>query len=132
MGLPESYKTADLLQIWRDDIFKALRLPKQCVVERAHCLGICQADTRGPRQVIVKYLNYSDKAAILQKFSSKKYLQIEGSELPIFADYSVELTRKRKLFSKFCMELHHNCVKFTLAYPAVLSLQTPDGNQRSL
>lgn len=49
----------------------------------------------------------------------------------IFADYSAELTRKRKLFSKVCTVLYQKYIKFKLAYPATLHLQMPEGAQRS-
>lgn len=72
-----------------------------------------------------------DKANILQKFRSQWNLTIEGVVLLIFADYSAELTKQRKMFSKICTQLFHKNIKFTLAYPATLHLQTPEGTQRT-
>lgn len=62
VGLPETYKPRDLLHLCAHDIPKALGIKKNCEVERAHRLGTPQTDRRNPRQVIVKYLNYLDKA----------------------------------------------------------------------
>lgn len=54
---------------------------------------------------------------------------IEGHKLLLFADYSVEVSRKRKEFQPVCAELYKRGIRFTLAYPAVLRLQAPDGEQ---
>lgn len=101
VGLPETYKAQDLMQLCALKIPKALGLKKQCDVERAHRLGNPQAERRGPRQVIVKHLNYMDKT-ILQKFRTKRQLIIDNTDLLIFADYSAELTKRRKFFSRAC------------------------------
>lgn len=82
------------------DISKVLGIDKECLVERAHRLGTPQHKRRGPRRVIVKYQNYGDKSLILQKFRSHRELQIEGQDLLIFADYSMGLSKKQKLFNK--------------------------------
>lgn len=126
VGLPEAYKMEDLLQLCAVEIPRALGIKKQTDVERGRNP---QADRRGPQKVILKYMNYMDKATILQTFRSERSLQIEGTDLLIFADYSAELTTKKKIFSLVCMQLFHKHVKFTLAYPATLYLQTPDSTQ---
>lgn len=95
VGLSEANEMQDLLQLCAVEIPRTLGIKKQTDVERAHHLGLNpQAIRRGPRQVILKYMNYTDKASILQTFRSKRSLQIEGTDLLIFADYSAELTKK--------------------------------------
>lgn len=98
--MPEIYKTQDLMQLCAIEIPKALGIKKQCEVERAHCPGNPQAERRGLQQVIVKYLNYMDKTTILQKFRTQRQLLIDNADLLIFADYSADLTKRRKMFSK--------------------------------
>lgn len=130
VGLPETSKAADLHKLCVIDITKELGMVRECMVERAQRLGILQAERKGPRQVIVKYLNNGNKAAIMQKFCSKHNLKIEGTILLIFADYSIELSKKRKLFSKVCTQLYHKQIRFSLAYPAVIHVSLPNGGQR--
>lgn len=80
--------------------------------------------------MIAKYLNYNDKAAILQKFRANRELQIGGHDILIFADYSMDLSKRRKNFSKICTQLYQRQIKFSLAYPATLYISMPDGGQR--
>lgn len=54
---------------------------------------------------------------------------IESHKFLIFADYSAEGSRKRKEFQLICAELYKRSIRFTLAYPAILRLQAPDGEQ---
>lgn len=58
-------------------------------------------------------------------------LSIDGHNLLVFVDYSAEVTRQRKAFISVCFHLHHKKVKFTLAYPAILYAQSPDGENLS-
>lgn len=120
------------MQLCAVEIPKALEIKKQCQVDRAHRLGNPQAERRGHRQVIAKYLNYTDKTTILQTFRTQRQLAIDNTDLLIFADYAAELTKRMKLFSKACTILFQKQIKFTLAYPATLHLQTPEGAQRSI
>lgn len=129
VGIPESVKMAELYKICLHEIPKALGIDKECIVERAHRLGAAQVDRRGPRQVIAKYLNYSDKGAIRQRFRTNRELQIGGQDDLISADYSPDLSKRRKNFSKVCTQLYQRQIKFSLAYPATLYVAMPDGGQ---
>lgn len=94
-------------------------------------LGMLQADRKSLRQVMVQYLNYCNKASILQKFRAKRELHIEGYNLLLFADYSSDLPRKRNMFSKISFQLYQKHIKFMLTYPATLHITLPDGEQRT-
>lgn len=129
IGLPETYKPSALTAICSELIPKALGINRSCIVERAHRLGAPYKEGSRARPIIVKFLNYSDKAHILQQFRESRALVIEGHKLLLFADYSIELSKKRKSFQKMCTMLHEKRVKFTLAYPATLKIQLENGNQ---
>lgn len=131
VGLLEHIKANNLTRICKRDISKTLGLENECEVERAYRSGNPQVEQRGPRQVIVRYMNYGDNMAILQRFRSNRALQIEGSELLIFADYTIALSSKRKLFSNLCTKLYHKQIRFSLAYPSILNIPLPDGGQHS-
>lgn len=47
----------------------------------------------------------------------------------VFADYSQEVSRKRKAFSPICVALHNKQVRYMLLYPALLSVQGPSGEK---
>lgn len=104
IGLPGVYKSTDLQKICADTIPEALGLNHTCTMERGHRLGILQADRKRPRQVIiiVRYLNYQDKISILKMFWTKREIQVDGHNILLFVEYSAELTKKKKQFSKIC------------------------------
>lgn len=76
VGLPKTIPAQELQVICEVDLPAALQMERRCRVERAHCIGpdpshCSSPDTstsQPPRQVIVKYLNYNDKADILCTF----------------------------------------------------------------
>lgn len=131
MGIPESLQPSALTDFCARCIPEALGLPGPCTVERAHRMGTFNSDRKSPRPIISIYLNYSDKAFILQKFRQSRSLQIDGIKILIFADYSIEVSKKRKAFQQICSELHQQQIKFTLAFPATLRLKAPNGDQLS-
>lgn len=65
IGLPESVSTAQLTNICAKIIPEQLGLRIPCTIERAHCIGQFSETRAKPRHVIVKYLNYADKNAIM-------------------------------------------------------------------
>lgn len=94
-------------------------------------MGSFNTERKSPRPIIAKYLNYSDKALILQKFRQTHSLQFDEIRVLIFVDYSIEASKKRKAFQEVCTELYKQQIKFTLAFPATLHLKTPNGEQLS-
>lgn len=129
VGLPESYPASTLIQICQEKIPALLGITEPCWVERAHRVGPQRPDRSKSRQVIMKYLKYQDKQEILSRFKSKKKLELDGHTILLFADYSAEVTLKRKAFSDVCTKLYHSKIKFTLAYPAILKLSDTTGKQ---
>ena len=129
IGLPESVSATQLTNICAKIIPEQLGLRIPCTIERAHRIGQYSESHVKPRHVIVKYLNYADKAAIMQKFRRTRTLSVDGARLLLFAVYSVEVMKQRKAFSAICTTLHNAQIRFSLAYPALLRVQTQDGEQ---
>lgn len=98
-------------------------------MERAHRLSPFQQDRRTLRATIAAYLNYNDKTQLLQRFRNKQGLEVEGHQLLLFADYSAEVFKQCKAFSKVCTALYEKKIKFSLLYPAKLSLLSQCGRQ---
>lgn len=109
IGLPESFSNAQLADICVVTIPEQLSLRAPCIIE--HRIGQRTEQCAKPRAVIVKYLYYADKHAILQKFCIKRTLSIDGADL-LFTDYSIEVMKQA--FSSICLTLFNNHVKFTL------------------
>lgn len=128
VGLPKNYALLDLCERKKP---QALGMDPECIVERAHGIGQQNINRASPRPIIVKYLNFRDKKDILHTFCKSGALKIEGHKILIFADYSMEVSKKRRAFSTICLHLYKKGVKFTLAYPVVLYVQTPAGDREA-
>lgn len=126
IGLPEYYTANSLLNLCERMIPPALGLKRNCTVERAHRLGPQNSDRNSPRPVLAKY---QDKSSILQQFRRAGQLDIEGNSLLVFADYSQEVSRKRKAFSPICAALPNKQIRFMLLYPAILNVHAPSGEK---
>lgn len=100
-------------------------------MERAHCIGPQQDQQPKPRLVIVRYLNYANKHILLQHYCRARGLSADCHKLLLFTDYSVEVSKQRKSFAPICSQLHQHNLKFSLAYPAVLRLHSPQGDKMS-
>lgn len=108
VGLPESILPADLPTICEKELPGALGLTDTCKVERAHRLGPDLCPQKGdqnasakcqlerPREVIVKYLDYSDKTNILRLRSFKGGVVLRGHKILIFGDFSAAVTQRRR------------------------------------
>lgn len=99
IGLPELVTTLQLTNICAKIISVQLGLRILCSIERAHRIGQYSDSCAKPSHVIVKYLNYADKNAIMQKSGRSCSLSVDGAKLLLFADYSVEVMNRRKAFS---------------------------------
>lgn len=133
LGIPESVPQKDLMLFCEQELPTALGLPHRCKVERAHRLGpdlrpdktikthsTSEARER-PRQVMVKYLDYTDKTNILCVFKRlKEGLNVRGHKILISGDFSAEVVQKRRAFSPLCSTLCHRQICFALLYPAIL------------
>lgn len=95
------------------------------LIKRVHHLGPPYKDRHSPRPVIIRYLNYMDRVAILKSFHNAKLLQLDGHKVHLFADYSQEVACSCKAFQPICAALYQKGVKFTLAFPAVLWFTDP-------
>lgn len=126
ISLPETYNTGFLTDLCPIHIPKALGLHEKCVVEWAHRLGALSNERKSPRPIIVWFLNYGDRSAILQSFHNLCSLQIDGHKFLIFADYSPKVSCRHKSFQPICSALHQRGIKFTLAYPAILHFHPPE------
>ena len=129
VGVPESLQSSALSEFCSSRIPEALGLAGPYMVERAHRMGAFNSDRNSPRPIIAKYLNYADKSLISQTFRQARQLQIDGVKILVFADYSIEVSKKRKAFQQVCSELFKQQIKFSLAFPAILRLKAPNGEQ---
>ncbi|XP_018424124.1 PREDICTED: solute carrier family 43 member 3, partial [Nanorana parkeri] len=74
---------------------------------------------------------HADKHMLFQLYRSQRNLVAGGHRILLFADYSAELTKRRKKCQAVCQALVHQSITFALAYPATLRITSPDGNVSS-
>lgn len=129
IGLPESYKPQSLMDLIQSLIPKALGIKSPCIAERAHPIGPPQQERQSPRPVSVSELCGLWIMLIVQQLRAQRSLIKDGHKLIVFADYSVEVFRRRKTFSNVCSQLPNKKACFTLAYPAILRITTSEGQQ---
>lgn len=140
VGLSEDIPQRDLQHICEVDLPKSLGLSHACRVERVHRLGPDRSlrsppgdkNKKPPRQTIMKFLDYNDKVDILRAFRKHgSPLEIGGSRLLLFEDFSAEVAKKRRSFSHVCSRLYACKIRFRLLYPATLIINSPEGPPRS-
>ncbi|XP_040289833.1 histamine H3 receptor-like [Bufo bufo] len=108
VGIPESVPPQDLQRLFESDLPQALGIGGKRRFERAHRVGpqrepmapSSMTTNQRPRQVICKYLDYSDKEDILRAYRLRREpLFIRGNKALVFADYSAETTQSLQ----YCM-----------------------------
>lgn len=106
-----------------------MKLPEG--LEQARRLGPPRSDyAKGERvrpwAVIAKYLDYT---ALLQAFKwANGPVSLRGRNILVFGDYSAEVTRmRRRAFSTVCSNLVNKQVRFSLQFPANLSIFKNNG-----
>lgn len=86
-----------------------------------------------PRLVIMKHLDFNDKMEILCAYRKKETtLQLKGTKILLFEDFSVEVSKRHRAFGEVCSQLFHWKTRFRLVYPATLIMSPEDGPPQSL
>lgn len=92
----EGKTPVDIFENWIPDV---LNMPKDRIkIERAHRTGppLRVAVKEGPRAVLVRFHNYTDKQRILYAAKNRGTINIDGGNVSFYQDFSTEVVRKRK------------------------------------
>lgn len=68
------------------------------LIERAHRIGPRRADNASPRTLILKFLNYRDKEAVLFAAKAKGDIRYNGHWIRFYADLAASVQQLRKRF----------------------------------
>lgn len=92
-GIPEAPGESweDSEEKVKDMLRQKLQLQREIEVERAHRTGKPEAARERPRSIVVKFLRFKDKAAVLQRAKNLK-----GTKIFINEDYTDAVRLKRK------------------------------------
>lgn len=72
-------------------IMEELQLQREIGVQCIHCTGKPMADSNRPRPIVVKFLRFKDRSAVLQRAKNLK-----GTKIFINEDYTDAARLKRK------------------------------------
>lgn len=112
-GLPETVIVQDLQKICESDLSKTLGLDHKLCNERPHPVGL-EPTNRGnstdsnciqscSRQVIMRFLVFNDKTEVPRTYrKNKSTLKIKLHRILIFEDFSAEIVKQKRAFSKIC------------------------------
>lgn len=89
-------------------------------IERAHRAAPAPAPDKPPRSILVRFLRYSQKEAVLRAASKKRNIVHGGSQLRFYQDLSVEVLRRRREFDSAVKAMAQRNIYRGFAYPARL------------
>uniref|UniRef100_A0A087YRV6 L1 transposable element RRM domain-containing protein n=1 Tax=Poecilia formosa TaxID=48698 RepID=A0A087YRV6_POEFO len=90
-------------------------------IERAHrALAPAPAPNKPPRSILVRFLRYSHREAVLNAAKKKRDIFHGGSQLRFYPDLSAEVLRRRREFGAVVKELIRRDKYRGFAYPARL------------
>lgn len=137
LGFVESCEGKDTVSFLEETIptlFK-LAFPKGLEIERAHRLGPLPRSHDGiqpsrPRPIIARFLRFQDRDRIAAAARVMGNVMWGEHRVMVFPDFSKRLNDKRRKFNECKKLLHEKNIRFSLNYPAVLTVKTPHGPQR--
>lgn len=134
VGFPEECEGGDaraflagvIPKLWNIDF------PATLEVDRAHRIGARRQAEPGqsprPRALIARFLRFQDRERIMEA-ARKGKVAWNGHNIHVFPDYSKNVTEKRLRFSECKKLLHDRHMRFSLMFPAVLVIRSPEGRR---
>lgn len=86
------------------------------------------AGKEGPRAVMVRLHNYTDRERILYAARNKGTIEVDGGNVSFYEDFSVEVVRRRKESMNARKLLRETGIRYSFLYPAVIKISHPDGS----
>lgn len=124
----EGKTPVDFFEKWIPDV---LNMPNDRIqIERAHRTGprMRLAGKEGPRAVLVKLHNYTDRQRILYVARNKGTIKVDGGNVSFYQDFSMEVVRRRKVSANARKLLRDAGIRYSFLYPAVIKVFRPDGS----
>ena len=125
VGLPEGSEGPDVckfLEGWLPDALDLDPLRSPLELERAHRIGPKRDAATPPRTVIMRFLDYRQRAKILQAVKSKKEIFYKNYRVRLYTDVATEMHRQRKQFDEVRDQLRQLGVRHGILSPCTLVL----------
>ncbi|KAL0197757.1 hypothetical protein M9458_006297, partial [Cirrhinus mrigala] len=123
VGLPEGAKGRDpcsFLEKWIPEVLDAVTLQSSGIIERAHRIGPMKDSKAPPRTLIMRFLNYEDKQAVIAAARAKKDIQYKNQQIRFYADLATGIHQLRKQFDPILQELRDLGIRHGVVHPARL------------
>ncbi|KAJ0019157.1 hypothetical protein NQD34_006726 [Periophthalmus magnuspinnatus] len=106
---------------------------KRIKIERAHHTGPPAGRGRdGPRAVLVRLHNYTDKGRILYAAMRKGRVEVDERQISFYQDFSAEVVKKRQESAPARLRLREAGIKYAFLYPAVIKIFHQNGKTTTL
>lgn len=118
VGLPEGAEGRDpcsFLEKWMPEVLEA-----SGVIERAHRIGPPRDSKAPPRTLIMRFLHYKDKQAVMAAARAKKDIRYKNQQVRFYADVATEIHQLRKQFDPIRKELRTLGIRHGVIHPAKL------------
>ena len=125
VNLPEGAEgedTCGFLESWIPEALELQTLRGKITVERAHRLGPRRQHKTdsAPRTLIMKFLNYKDKEAVMRAARAKKQVLYKNDPVRFYQDVTAETHKKLKEFEEARRQLRSLGLRYGMIPPARL------------
>lgn len=83
------------------------------------------AGKEGPRAVLVRPHNYSDRQRILYAAKNKGTVKVDGGNVSFYQDFSMEIVRRRRESANAHKLLREAGIRYSSLYPAFIKIFHP-------
>lgn len=120
VNLPEGAEGEDACTFLESWIPEVLELRAKPTVERAHRIGPRSDTNAAPRTLIMKFLSYKDKEAVVRAAKSKGQILYKNHHVRLYQDVAAGLHKKQKEFDEARRQLRSLGLRYGIIPPARL------------
>lgn len=119
---------------WIPEVLNLDMQGERLKIERAHRVGppVGTTGRQGPRAVLVRLHDYTDRQRILRAARNKGRVMMDGQVVSFFQDFSAEIVKRRQESADARRRLWEAGIKYAFVYPAVIKVLPPNGKPISL
>lgn len=127
--VPEGCEKEDMVGFVKGLIKTELRFSQEDIrIERAHrALGLKPPNTDPPRSIIIRFMDYTVKEAVLRQAWAQKQVKFQGKTIFFDHDYSPEVQKKRARLRGVIKQLKEKGVRARCRFPAQLRIDLESG-----
>lgn len=131
VGVPEGAEGADVcgfLESWIPEALDLAPLRGTFTIERAHRLGPRRdhSTKSAPRTLIMKFLNYKDKEAVMRAAKTKRQILYKNQPVRFYQDVAAEMHKKVKTFGEARRQLQLLGLRYGIIHPGRLIVTYKD------